>query len=216
VVPSIAGPKRPQDRIALTDAKAAFRRALRDYVGDDGIRNGVDEASASRSRPATRRIRGHPARRAAAAARPREPARRPREPQGAGHAWPTDASRARPRARRDRLDHLLHQHVEPVGDGRGRAAGEERRRARARPSSRGSRPRSRPGSKVVMDYYDKAGLTPYLEKLGFHVVGFGCTTCIGNSGPLPEEVSAAVQEERPRVVSVLSGNRTSRAGSTPT
>ena len=64
-----------------------------------------------------------------------------------------------------------------------------------------------PGSKVVVDYYDKAGLTPYLEKLGFHVVGFGCTTCIGNSGPLPEEVSAAVQENDLAVVSVLSGNR---------
>src|SRR5690606_4778226 len=45
-----------------------------------------------------------------------------------------------------------------------------------------------PGSKVVMDYYERAGLTPYLEKLGFHLVGYGCTTCIGNSGPLPEEV----------------------------
>ena len=64
-----------------------------------------------------------------------------------------------------------------------------------------------PGSKVVMDYYDKAGLVPYLEKLGFHLVGYGCTTCIGNSGPLPEEVSAAVQEHDLAVVSVLSGNR---------
>jgi aconitate hydratase len=64
-----------------------------------------------------------------------------------------------------------------------------------------------PGSKVVVDYYDRAGLTPYLEKLGFHVVGFGCTTCIGNSGPLPEEVSTAVAEGDLAVVSVLSGNR---------
>jgi aconitate hydratase len=64
-----------------------------------------------------------------------------------------------------------------------------------------------PGSKVVMDYYEKAQLVPYLEKLGFHVVGYGCTTCIGNSGPLPEEVSAAVQASDLAVVSVLSGNR---------
>ena len=64
-----------------------------------------------------------------------------------------------------------------------------------------------PGSKVVVNYYDRAGLTPYLEKLGFHVVGFGCTTCIGNSGPLPEEISAAVQEHDLAAVSVLSGNR---------
>src|SRR3712207_6241254 len=64
-----------------------------------------------------------------------------------------------------------------------------------------------PGSKVVMDYYEKAGLTPYLEKLGFYLVGYGCTTCIGNSGPLPEPVSAAVNEADLAVVSVLSGNR---------
>ena len=64
-----------------------------------------------------------------------------------------------------------------------------------------------PGSKVVSDYYEKSGLTPYLDKLGFNLVGYGCTTCIGNSGPLIPEVSAAVQENDLAVVSVLSGNR---------
>lgn len=64
-----------------------------------------------------------------------------------------------------------------------------------------------PGSKVVMDYYQRAGLTPYLEKLGFDLVGFGCTTCIGNSGPLRPEISAAVDAGDLAVVSVLSGNR---------
>ncbi len=64
-----------------------------------------------------------------------------------------------------------------------------------------------PGSKVVSDYYEKAGLTPYLDKLGFNLVGYGCTTCIGNSGPLIPEVSAAVNEKDLSVVSVLSGNR---------
>ena len=64
-----------------------------------------------------------------------------------------------------------------------------------------------PGSKVVMDYYERAGLTPYLDKLGFNLVGFGCTTCIGNSGPLIPEVSAAVNASDLAVVSVLSGNR---------
>ena len=64
-----------------------------------------------------------------------------------------------------------------------------------------------PGSQVVTDYYEKAGLWPYLEKLGYHLVGYGCTTCIGNSGPLPEEISAAVNEADLAVVSVLSGNR---------
>jgi aconitate hydratase len=64
-----------------------------------------------------------------------------------------------------------------------------------------------PGSRVVTDYLDRAGLTPYLEKLGFGLVGFGCTTCIGNSGPLPEEVAARVDEKNLNVVAVLSGNR---------
>ena len=57
-----------------------------------------------------------------------------------------------------------------------------------------------PGSKVVTEYYDKAGLTPYLEQLGFHTVGYGCTTCIGNSGPLPDEISQGVVRGRPRRV----------------
>ena len=64
-----------------------------------------------------------------------------------------------------------------------------------------------PGSKVVSDYYDRSGLTPYLDKLGFNLVGYGCTTCIGNSGPLIPEVSQAIQDNDLAVVSVLSGNR---------
>jgi aconitate hydratase len=64
-----------------------------------------------------------------------------------------------------------------------------------------------PGSKVVSDYYREAGLMPYLEALNFHLVGYGCTTCIGNSGPLPEPVAEAVQKENLAVVAVLSGNR---------
>jgi aconitate hydratase len=64
-----------------------------------------------------------------------------------------------------------------------------------------------PGSKVVRDYLEKAGLTPYLEKLKFHIVGYGCTTCIGNSGPLPAEVSKEIEDKNLVVASVLSGNR---------
>src|SRR5205085_3422300 len=64
-----------------------------------------------------------------------------------------------------------------------------------------------PGSKVVTEYLDRAGLTEYLEGLGFHLVGYGCTTCIGNSGPLPPEISDAINAEDLAVVSVLSGNR---------
>src|SRR5690606_27854533 len=64
-----------------------------------------------------------------------------------------------------------------------------------------------PGSRVVTDYYDRSGLTPYLEKLGFNLVGYGCTTCIGNSGPLIPAVSAAVASKDLTVAAVLSGNR---------
>ncbi len=64
-----------------------------------------------------------------------------------------------------------------------------------------------PGSKVVTEYLVKAGLMPYLEQLGFHLVGYGCTTCIGNSGPLPDEVSAEIDARDLVVASVLSGNR---------
>ena len=73
-----------------------------------------------------------------------------------------------------------------------------------------------PGSKVVTEYLDRAGLTEHLEALGFHLVGYGCTTCIGNSGPLPEEISDVVGAEDLAVVSVLRATATSRAGSTPT
>src|SRR5204863_6911990 len=62
-------------------------------------------------------------------------------------------------------------------------------------------------SKVVMDYYQESGLLPYLEQLNFHLVGYGCTTCIGNSGPLPDNVAEAVSREKLVVAAVLSGNR---------
>src|SRR5277367_578318 len=64
-----------------------------------------------------------------------------------------------------------------------------------------------PGSKVVTDYLDASGLTQYLEKLNFHLVGYGCTTCIGNSGPLPDAIGAAIKDNNLVAVAVLSGNR---------
>jgi len=74
-----------------------------------------------------------------------------------------------------------------------------------------------PGSKVVMDYYERAGLVPYLDKLGFNLVGYGCTTCIGNSGPLPEAISAGVAEKRPgRGCRCCPGTELRGAGSIPT
>ncbi|BCI88963.1 hypothetical protein NIIDMKKI_41690 [Mycobacterium kansasii] len=100
----------------------------------------------------------------------------------------------------------MHQHLQPGGDaGRG-AAGKNavEKGLAAKPWVKTT---MAPGSQVVSDYYDKAGLWPYLEKLGFYLVGYGCTTCIGNSGPLPEEISKAINDNDLSVAAVLSGNR---------
>ena len=101
----------------------------------------------------------------------------------------------------------LHQHLQPVRHDRRRAAGQERRREGPDQRKPWVKTTLAPGSKVVTDYYEKSGLTPYLDKLGFNLVGYGCTTCIGNSGPLIPEVSQAVNDNDLAVASVLSGNR---------
>ena len=136
VVPSLAGPKRPQDRVSLTESKASFRMALDGFLDDEPERTGrrgqrrvvpgLRPAGLQRRRPA--RPRG--GRRAAR--HRRRPGRRPRVGQGAGHAGRRHRDRARPRARGDRGDHLVHQHLQPLGHARRRPAGQERRRARAR------------------------------------------------------------------------------------
>jgi hypothetical protein len=117
-------------------------------------------------------------------------------PRAARSTGPLETARlrARPRRGRDRRDHVVHQHLEPVGDARRRPAGQERGREGPDHAKPWVKTSLAPGSKVVTDYYEGAGLTPYLDKLGFNLVGYGCTTCIGNSGPLPEEISAAVNE----------------------
>jgi aconitate hydratase len=119
---------------------------------------------------------------------------------------PTAGARPPPRRRRHRRDHELHQHQQPVVM---LAAGLVAKKAaerglKAKPWVKTS---LAPGSKVVTEYLDEAGLTPYLEQVGFYTVGYGCTTCIGNSGPLPEPVVAAIQEGDLVAASVLSGNR---------
>jgi aconitate hydratase len=162
VVPSLAGPKRPQDRVLLSQSKPSFQSALKNYTHDpegsvdtaiDGehvqIRHGAVVIAAitsctNTSNPSVMIGAGLLARKAVERGLTRKP-------------WVKTT----------------------LG----------------------------PGSKVVTDYYEKAGLLPYLEKLGFAVVGYGCTTCIGNSGPLIPEVSAAVNEADLAVVAVLSGNR---------
>jgi len=210
VVPSIAGPKRPQDRVALSAAKEGFRDALRNYVDHtEDDYDAADEGSAESfpaSDPPAAIAGAHGSHKPA----PPEPARTPGD---------TRASRPTPVTTSGgtsyELDHgavviasitsCTNTSNPSVMVGAGLLAKKAVERGLA--SKPWVKTSLAPGSKVVMDYYEKAGLVPYLEKLGFHLVGYGCTTCIGNSGPLPEEVSAAVQQSDLAVVSVLSGNR---------
>jgi aconitate hydratase len=187
VVPSIAGPKRPQDRIELAHAKAAFERDLPTYAPE--VSDTVDEAE-QESFPAS----DSPAVRA----------------QQRRTVHVTDSQ--------GKTFDLFHGAVaiasitsctNTSNPSVMLAAGLLAKKAverglTAKPWVKTS---MAPGSKVVTDYYEKAGLWPSLEKLGFHLVGYGCTTCIGNSGPLDEQVSAAVNGNDLAVVSVLSGNR---------
>ena len=210
VVPSIAGPKRPQDRIEVTDAKQSFRGALADVrrrrrpTRCQGVRRGARGVLPGLRLPAAHED-------GTGRRRPRPPLGAPQD--GGRPSNPADGDprrrhgvRARPRRRGDRRDHVVHQHLEPVGDDRRGPAGQEGRREgpQRKPWVKTT---LAPGSKVVSDYYEQAGLTPYLDKLGFNLVGYGCTTCIGNSGPLIPEVSEAVNDNDLAVVSVLSGNR---------
>jgi aconitate hydratase len=201
VVPSIAGPKRPQDRIALTDAKESFRRVLREYVnhheGDEVLGD-----SFPASDPPT-----------ADSAQPQGD-----EPSSDG-ATDTRPSRKVSVTLADgsqtELDHgavaiaSITSCTNTSNPSVMVAAALLAKNAveRGLVSKPWVKTSLAPGSKVVMDYYERAGLVPYLDKLGFNLVGYGCTTCIGNSGPLPEEVSAVVNEQDLAVVSVLSGNR---------
>lgn len=100
----------------------------------------------------------------------------------------------------------MHQHVQPQCDDGCRAGGEKalEKGLQRKPWVKSS---LAPGSKVVTDYFKAAGLTPYLDQLGFDLVGYGCTTCIGNSGPLDEAIEKAIGSADLTVASVLSGNR---------
>ena len=209
VVPSLAGPKRPQDRVALADAKPMFRQALREYAEhheDDSrspLDEGVEETFPASDPVAVNNGNGFGAPRVPSAAvgaegRPSNPAQVTLDdgtPCEVDHGAVVIAA----------ITSCTNTSNPTVMVGAAVLA------RNAVDRGLGRRPWVKttlaPGSKVVMDYYDRAGLTPYLEKLGFHLVGYGCTTCIGNSGPLPEEISAAVNENDLAVVSVLSGNR---------
>ncbi|MGW3384901.1 aconitate hydratase AcnA [Streptomyces albogriseolus] len=187
VVPSIAGPKRPQDRIVLADAKAQFAQDVRNYVKDGGD---VDEAS-KESFPAS----DAPAISNGAPSHPVEVT----APDGTTYTLDHGAVTV---AAITSCTNTSNPYVMV-------AAALVAKKAVEKGLTRKPWVKTTlaPGSKVVTDYFEKAGLTPYLDKVGFNLVGYGCTTCIGNSGPLPEEVSKAVNEHDLAVTSVLSGNR---------
>jgi aconitate hydratase len=228
IEPSLAGPKRPQDRVPLGSAKTMFRASLTDYVADDqtggnggkpgvprqekpyGVAGQADEAS-DESFPAS----DPPA---ASANGDDDPADRPHELFSAAVGAGGRASRPVTVTEGDATFELDHGAVVIAAITSctntsnpqvmiGAALLARNAVDRGLTSKPWVKTTLAPGSKVVMNYYERAGLTPYLSKLGFHLVGYGCTTCIGNSGPLPEAISAAVNEHDLTVVSVLSGNR---------
>ncbi len=188
VVPSLAGPKRPQDRVALSDSRNAFREALRAYVPagatlDNGIAGTfpasdpvADEAHARPSSQVQVRL------------------------EDGTETWVDHGSVVIAA-----ITSCTNTSNPSVMVGAALLA------KRAVEAGLSRKPWVKttlaPGSKVVMDYYERSGLLPYMEKLGFNLVGYGCTTCIGNSGPLAEEISEAVSASDLAVVSVLSGNR---------
>ncbi|MBF4996138.1 aconitate hydratase AcnA [Nocardia sp. BSTN01] len=206
VVPSIAGPKRPQDRILLSESKAAFRSDITDYVTGDynGLDEGVEEtfpASDPVSVSAGAADASYaPAHSAAngAQGRPSKPVKVVSEDRGEfvlDHGAVVVAG----------ITSCTNTSNPSVMIGAALLA------RNAVEKGLSSKPwvktNMAPGSQVVSDYYEKAGLWPYLEKLGFYLGGYGCTTCIGNTGPLPEAISKAVNDNDLSVTAVLSGNR---------
>ncbi|MFI5474218.1 aconitate hydratase AcnA [Streptomyces cacaoi] len=184
VVPSIAGPKRPQDRIVLANAAEQFKSDVRNYVADDD-QAGKESFPASDSPAASNGVPSNPVTVTA--------------PDGSTYEIDHGAVTV---AAITSCTNTSNPYVMV-------AAALVAKKAVEKGLTRKPWVKTTlaPGSKVVTDYFDKAGLTPYLDKVGFNLVGYGCTTCIGNSGPLPEEVSKAVNDHDLAVTSVLSGNR---------
>ena len=164
VVPSISGPKRPQDRISLKDAKSSYEKIIPTYYSD---KTKLDPVQVNLSGKSTTVKNGDVV---IASITSCTNTSNPSVMLGAA---------------------LLAKKAVEKG-------------LKSKPWVKTT---LAPGSKVVTDYYDKAGLTPYMEELGFNLVGYGCVTCIGNSGPLPAPISSAVNENDLAVTAVLSGNR---------
>ncbi|MEU0937854.1 aconitate hydratase AcnA [Embleya sp. NPDC005971] len=184
VVPSISGPKRPQDRVVLAEAKTRFRDVLADYV-TNGDESGKESFPASDA-PTGSNGRVH---------NPTKVVGEDGVEYEIDHGAVVIAS----------ITSCTNTSNPSVMLGAALLAKKAVEKGLTRKPW--VKTTLAPGSKVVMDYYEKAGLIPYLEKVGFSLVGYGCVTCIGNSGPLPEEVSKAVNDADLAVVSVLSGNR---------
>ena len=210
VVPSIAGPKRPQDRIELSDAKPAFRKAIHDYTDDtvgemplDKLDRAVDDTFPASDVPAL------------SFADDEDPPVVFSAAQGS-EGRPTKPTKVMSESRGEfLLDHgavVISSITSCTNTSNpsvmlGAALLAKNAVEKGLSVKPWVKTSMAPGSQVVTGYYEKAGLWPYLEKLGYHLVGYGCTTCIGNSGPLPEEISPAVNTGDLAVVSVLSGNR---------
>jgi aconitate hydratase len=187
VVPSLAGPKRPQDRVPLADAKTSFREALGAFVSEPSLDNGI-----AGTFPASDPVATSPE------PRPSSPVRVTLDD---GAQTTVDHGSVVIAA----ITSCTNTSNPSVMVGAALLARKAVEAGLARKPW--VKTTLAPGSKVVMDYYERSGLLPYLEKLGFNLVGYGCTTCIGNSGPLPEAISQAVSDHDLAVVSVLSGNR---------
>jgi aconitate hydratase len=195
VEPSLAGPKRPQDRVVLSQAGESFNKALPSLIKPkSAAKAGATPVAATANNGRWEQEGGSPA------------------------AIGVEDPKVHEHVSASVKDSLKHGSVviaaitsctntsnPSVLIGAGLLAKKAVEKGLSVPSW--VKTSLAPGSKTVTDYLAKAGLTPYLEKLKFHLVGYGCTTCIGNSGPLPEEVSKAIDEKELVVASVLSGNR---------
>jgi aconitate hydratase len=186
VVPSIAGPKRPQDRVKLAESQTAFRTAVKPYLGNGD----AEDRALAGSFPASDPVATHVVDKTSA-------------PVTLADGTETELDNGHVVIAA--ITSCTNTSNPSVMLGAGLLARNAVQKGlKVKPWVKTS---LAPGSKVVTEYLERAGLTEYLDELGFNLVGYGCTTCIGNSGPLPEEISAVVQKEDLAVVSVLSGNR---------